>query len=130
MGCAEEINTSFIENINMALFGRNKEDEFDAKGGYLDEDEFIEEEERGDRKLTKKFRDLNPKNKRKRKEPPKPWGKKERIIVLIILLVTVIVSAVLAFGARSKGRIHLSLPKFDVNSLNIFKEETIIVGKK
>lgn len=108
----------------MALFGRNKEEELE------DEDEFIEEEERGDRKLTKKFRDLNPKNKKKRKEPPKPWGKKERIIVLVILLVTVIISGVLTIGARSKNGFRLSLPKFDINSLNIFKEETIIVGEK
>jgi hypothetical protein len=107
----------------MSIFGRNKEEELE------DEDEFNEEEDRGDRRLTKKFRDLNPKNKKKRKEPPKPWGKKERIIILVILLVTVIISAVLAIGAGSKDKLHFSLPKFDINSLNIFKEETIIVGK-
>ena len=106
----------------MAIFGKIKEEDLE------DEDEFIEEEERGDRKLTKKFRDLNPKNKKKRKEPPKPWGKKERIIILVILVVTMVVSAILAFGAGNKNRIHLSFPKFDINSLNIFKEETIIVG--
>jgi hypothetical protein len=105
----------------MAIFGRNKDEEFE------DEDDFSEEEDRGDRKFTKKFRDLNPKNKKKRKEPPKPWGKKERVLVLVILLVTVIVSGVLAFGAGNKGAIQLGLPKFDIN---IFKEETIIVGKK
>ena len=108
----------------MALFGRNRDEE------YEDEDEFNEEEDRGDRRLTKKFRDLNPKNRKKRKEPPKPWGKKERTIVLVVLLVTVVVAAILAFGARGKGIFRLSLPKFDINSLNIFKEETIIVGKK
>jgi hypothetical protein len=124
LGDAKEINTSFIENTNMALFGRDKNEE------YEDEDEFSEEEGGEDRKLTKKFRDLNPKNKRKRKEPPKPWGKKERVIVLVILLVTVIISAVLAIGARGGSRFRFSLPKFNINSLNIFKEETIIVGKK
>lgn len=108
----------------MAIFKRNKKEE------YEDEDGFNEEENGGDRKLTKKFRDLNPKNKKKRKEPPKPWGNKERMIVLIILLVTVVISAILAFGARSKNSIRLGLPKFDINSLNIFKEETIIVGKQ
>jgi hypothetical protein len=107
----------------MALFGRDKDEEFE------DEDEFNEEEGGENRKFTKKFRDLNPKNKKKRKEPPKPWGKKERMIVLVILLVTVIVSAILAIGARTKGIFRFSLPKFDINSLNIFKEETIIVGK-
>lgn len=113
----------------MALFGRNKEEEYDAKSGYSDEDEFDEEGGGEERKFTKKFRDLNPRNRKKRKEPPKPWGKKERIIVLVILLVTVIISAVLAIGAGSKDKFHFSLPKFDINSLNIFKEETIIVGK-
>jgi len=108
----------------MAIFGRNKDEEIE------DEDEFNEEEGGGDRKFTKKFRDLNPKNKKKRKEPPKPWGKKERMLVLVILLVTVIISAILAFGSGNKGKIKISLPKFDLNSLNIFKEETIIVGNK
>jgi hypothetical protein len=108
----------------MALFGKNKDEE------YENEDEFIEEEERGDRKLTKKFRDLNPKNKKKRKEPPKPWGKKERIMVLVILLVTVIISAILTFGSGRKSSIRIHLPKFDLNSLNIFQEETIIVGNR
>lgn len=108
----------------MALFGRNKEEEFE------DEDEFNEGEEGEDRKLTKKFRDLKPQNRKKRKEPPKPWGKKERMMVFIILLITVIISAILTFGARRKNSIRITLPKFDINSLNIFKEETIIVGNK
>lgn len=108
----------------MALFGRKKDEEFE------DEDEFDEEIGRGDRKFTKNFRDLKPQNKRKRKEPPKPWGKKERVIVLTVLVVTVIVSAILAFGAANKNTLRLNIPKFDINSLNIFKEETIIVGKK
>ena len=108
----------------MALFGRDKNEDFE------DEEEFDEEEGRGDRKFSKKFRDLNPTNKRKRKEPPKPWGKRERVIVLMVLLVTVVIAAVLAFEAGGKGALHLHLPKIDFSSLNIFKEETIIVGKK
>ncbi len=108
----------------MALFGRKKDEEFE------DEDEFDAEVGRGDRKLTKKFRDLKPRNKKKRKEPPKPWGRKERMIVLVILLVTVIISAILALVARNKNTFRLGLPKFDINSLNLFKEETIVVGKK
>ena len=107
----------------MALFGRNEDEDFE------DEDAFNEEEDREDRRLTKKFRDLRPENKRKRKEPPKSWGKKERLVVLIILLVTVIVSAILAIGAE-KGGLHPGFPKIDLKSLKIFKEETIIVGKK
>jgi hypothetical protein len=109
----------------MALFGRDKDEE------YEDEDEFDEEENvRGDRKFTKKFRDLNPGNKRKRKEPPKPWGKKERMVVLVILLATAIISAILALGSGHGSGIHLGLPKIDLNSLNIFKQETIIIRKE
>ena len=119
----------------MALFGRNKDEEFE------DEDEFkgpsyaeanasrYASEGKG-RFYKRRFRDLRPENKKKRKEPPKPWGKKERILVLVIFLVTIITSAILAFGAGSKKTMHLNLPKFNINSLDIFKEETIIVGNK
>jgi len=102
----------------MALFGRKKEVEI--------EEEFDEENSFSRRKL----RDLNPENKKKRKEPPKPWGKRERLLVLIILLATVIISAVLAFEASSPTKFNLSLPKFDFSSLNIFEEQTIIIKKK
>ena len=123
-GRIEENNTPFIENINMAFFGRKKDEE------YEDEDEFDAEVGREDRKLTKKFRDLKPQNKKKRKEPPKPWGRKERMIVLVILLVSVIISAILALVARNNNTFRLDLPKFNINPLNMFKEETIVVGKK
>ena len=129
MGGTEKVNTSFIENINMALFGRKKDEEFEDEDEFNDPSYTEASEGRG-RFSKRKFRDLNPKNKKKRKEPPKPWGKKERIIVLIVLAITVIASAILAFGAAGKNTLRLNLPKFDINSLNIFKEETIIVGKK
>jgi hypothetical protein len=100
------------------MFGRKKEVEV--------EEEFDEESNFSKRKL----KDLNPQNKKKRKEPPKPWGKKERLSILIILLITVIVSAILAIGAANNLKFHLSWPNFDFSSLNIFKEQTIIVNKK
>jgi hypothetical protein len=107
----------------MALFGRKKEeDEFDEEEG------FSEEEELKDRKLTRKFRDLNPENKRKRKEPPKPWGKKERIVVIAVLLTTIIISAVLALGAKGEGiHLNIGMPRINLDFLNIFKEKTIII---
>ena len=108
----------------MALFGRNEDEE------NLEDDPTSLEASRGNDFSKRQFRDLNPKNKKRRKEPPKPWGKKERVTVLIVLLFTVIVSAILVFGAKSGGQIRLNLPKIDLNSLNIFKEQTIIVGKK
>jgi len=108
-------------NFFMAIFKKNKK---------LDEDEFDEEEARGGRKLTKKLRDLEPKNKKKRREPPKPWGKKERMIVFMVLAVSVIISAILAVRAQSNFSISGNFPRINLDSLNIFKEETIIVGNR
>ena len=113
----------------MALFGRGKDEEFEDEDEF-DDPSYAEASEGRGRFSKRRFRDLNPRNKKKRKEPSKPWGKKERMIVLIILLVSVVVSAILAIGARNKNTFRLSLPEFDINSLNIFKEETIVVGKK
>jgi len=108
----------------MALFGRKKEED------YEDEDEMIEEEEGRSRKFSRKFRDLKNENKKKRKEPPKPWGKRERILVLVTLLLTMILSGVLAFtssGNRLAGvKLNFSKPNF---SFDIFKEKTIILEK-
>ncbi|MGA2910543.1 MAG: hypothetical protein ABSE04_01940 [Candidatus Microgenomates bacterium] len=105
----------------MALFKKNEE--------YEDDSDFDEVEEKGNRKFTKNFKDLSPKNRRKRKEPSKPWGKKERLVVLIFLLLSVIVSAGLALGI-GKGWNGLKFPSFNFSSLNIFKEQTIIIEKK
>jgi hypothetical protein len=113
----------------MAIFGRNKDEEFEDEDDFNDPS-YAEASEGKGRFSNRKFRDLNPKNKKKRKEPPKPWGKKERMVVLVILLVTVITSVILALEAEGRGSAHFVLPKFDINSLNIFREETIIVGKK
>lgn len=112
----------------MALFGRNKYEDEDEE--Y--EDELEEEDERRDRKLTRKFRDLRPENRRKRKEPPKPWGKKERLMILIILLSTVIIAGVLAISNQAHITFNLGKPSFsfDFSRLNPFKEETITIQKK
>lgn len=106
----------------MALFEK-KED--------LAEEEMAELEE--GRKITRKLKDLKPENKKKRVEPPKPWGKKERIIVLSVLLVTTIISAILLLGNLGKLNFKssgLKFPKINLNSLNIFKGETITIEKK
>jgi hypothetical protein len=108
----------------MGLFGRKKEEEeFDEEEG------FSEEEELNDRKLTRKFKDLNPKDKKKRKEPPKPWGKKERILVLGFFLVTTILA--LGMYIASHNFKFAELPKIsipDINLRNPFGEEVIKVG--
>lgn len=117
----------------MAIFGRNRNEEFNAKGGFSDEDEILKEEERKDRKLTKKFKDLNPKNKKKRKEPPKSWGIRERIFVLSILVITTFSAAIFAFSARENKlpnipRFALDLSNF--NFSNPFGEAVIEIGQK
>jgi beta-lactamase class A len=102
----------------MSFLRKNKEEDF--------EDEY-EEEERPPRRI----RDLAPKNKRKRKEPPKPWGKKERYVVLGLFSLTIFTSAILAISARDFKL--PGFPRFSTDfknfKLNIFKEETITIGK-
>lgn len=110
----------------MGLFGKNKnEEEFD------DDEGFNEEEELKDRKLTRKFRDLNPENKRKRKEPPKPWGKKERMLVLGFFLITTILAAgmfLFSHGFKFPGLPRITISK--INLKNPFGEEIIEIGQK
>jgi len=92
----------------MGLFGKRKlEEEFDE----------LEESPR-------KIRDLKPQNRKKREEPPKPWGKFERYVVLVALLFTVVTAIILTLYASG-----VRLPKIniDLSQFNIFKETTIIV---
>lgn len=110
----------------MGLFGKNKEEEFeDEEDGFSEEDEFQ------DRKLTRKFRDLKPENNRKRKEPPKPWGKKERFTVLGFFVVTSLIAAfMLLFSSDLK---FPNLPKISFSGINFknpFREEVIELGQK
>lgn len=95
----------------MGLFGKKK----------LDEEEFdptSPEASRG------RVRDLRPENRKLRKEPSKPWGKFERMVVLIFLLLTVFGSLMLMM--YSKG---YKLPKIDLDlsKFNFFGKETIII---
>jgi beta-lactamase class A len=109
----------------MGIFGKSKEEEIDEEEG------FSEEEELQDRKLTRKFRDLNPENKKKRKEPPKPWGKKERFTVLGFFLVTTILAAVMFLFSHDFK--FPGLPKIsfkEINLTNPFAEEVIQIGQK
>lgn len=97
---------------------------FSKKKNEVLDEETVEENPR-------KIRDLKPENKRTRKEPIKPWGTKERLIVLVTLLITVLSSGFLALSARNfkLPRLpKLSLPS--LNELNPFKEQIIVVGNK
>lgn len=106
----------------MALFGKKKE---------TDEEEY-EDNETEERSIKRKprnkdFRDLKPENRKKRKEPPKPWGKTERALVLLILLITTGTSSFLAI--QSRGWKLPGLPRIRVPSLSFpfFGEKTIII---
>jgi hypothetical protein len=111
----------------MAFFNKGRKDEdYD-----YDDEELIKE----DNKLTKKFRDLKKENKRKRKEPPKPWGKKERMIVLVTVFATVLISVFLAFSSggffpTKLFKFNSNLLNFKVDSFNPFREQTIVIQKK
>ena len=80
----------------MSIFQNKKEKDYD------DEDE--------------EFKDLKPENKKRRKEPPKPWGRPERLTVLIVIIITVLTSAILSLSARNfklPGLPRISLPSFN-----------------
>jgi len=101
----------------MSIFQKKKEEDYD----YEDE-EFEEHEER--RPNPRKFKDLKPENKKKRKEPPKPWGRPERITVLVVILITVLTSVILSLSARNfklPGFPRISLPSFN------WGESTIVI---
>ena len=122
-------------HLFMGLFGKKKENEEE----FEDEDELSAEDNLQDRKLTRRFRDLNSQNRKKRKEPPKPWGKGERILVLVVMLVTILISSVLFLSSTSNVTTdghgifqmpNVKLQNIDFSSFNIFKEGTIEIRKK
>ena len=87
------------------------------------------EDDNGEEKISQKrrIRDLKPENRKRRKEPPKPWGKKERYLVLAILVLTVGTSAVLGLSSRAwklPGLPRLQIPKI---TLPFSGEETIFI---
>lgn len=106
------------------IFNRNKEN--------IDDD-LLDDKEIDDPKELKprKIKDLNPENKRARKEVLKPWGAKERLFVLVVFVLTILVSGVLALSAR-----NFKLPKLpqiklsSLSEINPFKEQVIVIGNK
>lgn len=71
----------------MGLFNRKKETE-------------LPEEKKG-KETLKPLKDLNPENARRRREPVKPWGRKERLFVASVLFLTVGISGMLSLASRS-----------------------------
>jgi len=102
----------------MALFSKKKKTEEEE----LELEDGGEEKSGGKRVFKKKdFKDLNSDNKKTRREPKKPWGKKERILVASLLLLTAGISAYL--WIISSG----GLSKIGIDFSKIFGEETIII---
>lgn len=107
----------------------------DRREEYDDDSYEEESEEKGSRQKklfrNKDFRDLNPRDKKARKEPKKPWGKKERILVLIVILVTAGLSAFLYLSShellKTPDFSEIKAPKVNVPNLG---EETIIYKKE
>ncbi|MFZ5933218.1 MAG: serine hydrolase [Patescibacteria group bacterium] len=89
-------------------------------------DELEESKDRGP--SPRKFKDLKPENKKKRKELPKPWGRRERLLVLVVFLALVFLSLVLSLSSRNfklPGLPRLRLPTFNWGS-----ETIVIEGNK
>jgi beta-lactamase class A len=112
----------------MNLFGKKKEEEFEEEENFEDEERL---EKLENRKLRRKLKDLNPENKKKRKEPLKPWGKKERWIVGGFFLVTTVAATGMFlfshdFKLPGLPRISIAIPNFS----NLFGEEVIKIGQK
>lgn len=115
-----------IENL-MALFGKSREEEeYEEK----EELELRKKEKREGKKFSRNLKDLNPVNKKKRKEPPKPWGKKERLLVLAVFAGLSFTSAMMALKVREfkfPGIPRISFENIKLGS--IFKNETIVIEK-
>ncbi len=112
-------------------FARNlrKEDEdFDDEDDELEDDAEDESKSRKKTFKSKDFKDLNPKDKKARKEPAKPWGKKERLLVLFVILATAGISAYLSLtstGWKLSDLFNINKPNFSFG--NLFKEELIVI---
>lgn len=74
------------------------------------------------------LKDLIPQNRRKRKEPQKPWGKKERLFVGIIFLSTILTASAMSLSARSWKLPGLPSLKTTFSLKGLFEEKTVVVG--
>lgn len=75
----------------------------------------------------REFKDLKSEYRKKRKEPKKPWGRKERLFVLTAILLTAGTSGILALSARSWKLPRLPRLKVPSISVPFWGEETIII---
>ncbi len=90
------------------------------------QEDILENEEKLNLPARRKFRDLNPESRKRRKEPIKPWTKKERLLVLSLLALTIISSAI--FGLLARDWKLPGLPKIKFSGLNLFSGEIVLVN--
>jgi len=131
MSTSECFLVYFQLELSMGLFNRKRGEDLSGAWPTSSVDDEFDIDEDDSRRVRRQFKDLNPENKKTRKEPQKPWGKTERLIVLFVLLGTVLTSGVLALTAR-----NFKLPKIPVlkissiTNLNPFKEQVIVIGNR
>ncbi len=77
------------------------------------------------RPSSQEFKDLKPQNQKRRKEPKKPWGKKERIILFLTILLTSLTSLFLLLSSYSWKIKGLPRIYIDLSKSPIFGEEVI-----
>ncbi len=92
------------------------------KKKYEDEDRYEEEEPR-----RKRIKRKSSQSRRRPKEPIKPWGRKERLLVLALLLLTTGTSAVLAVSSRAWKLPGLPRVKIPSISIPFFGQEKIVI---
>jgi beta-lactamase class A len=98
----------------MLFFGKRKKKE----------EEEQEDEDQIKPRRRRPIRDLSPENSRRRKTPPKPWGKKERIWILFVFATLAGSSAILAASARSwklPNTPRLSTPKLSLEQTYVLE---------
>ncbi len=108
----------------MGIFGKNK----NTKLKDNKEDESAQEKQEEKNLKVKKIKDLKPENKRRRKEPIRPWKTLDRVIIFFLIVFTFGLS--LYFSARSRGLLvnnpfALKLPKIDLSV-----KRTVEIGKR
>lgn len=76
------------------------------------------------------FKDLNPQNRKKRKEPKKEWGVRERVIILAVLFITASLSTMLALYSRSWKLANAPRIQAPEISIPLVSEETIVLDSR
>ena len=110
----------------MGIFNRKKKDA-EKDDEKKDKDLKNSEEKSGKGKASKgkRIKDLNPLNKRRRREPVRAWNKYDRIFIVILIFVTFGLSFYFALGTKS---IRLPiLSRISLPRLNLFSDETIVL---